>query len=71
VDIKDSCLVNLVSGGYKIISKVLVNRLEVVLEKVISRSHNAFIKERHILDSVFIANKCLNSRVRLGALGVL
>lgn len=68
---KDFRLVNLVSGGYKIISKVLVNRLKVVLEKVISRSHYAFIKERQILDSIFIANKCLDSRVRLGVLGVL
>lgn len=71
MDIKDFRPVNLVSGGYKIISKVLANRLKVVLEKVISRSHKAFIKERQILDLVFIANKCIDSRVRLGVLGVL
>jgi hypothetical protein len=45
------------SGVYKIISKVLANRPKTLLEKIISKSQNAFIREREILDSVLVANE--------------
>jgi hypothetical protein len=48
VHIKEYCPISLVGGIYKTISKVLANRLKLVLEKIISRSQNAFIRERHI-----------------------
>jgi hypothetical protein len=54
-DVKDSNHINLVIGVYKIFFSVHVNRLKLVLEKVISRSHYAFIRGRQILDSVLIA----------------
>lgn len=44
VEAKDFCPISLVSLVYKIISKVLANRLSVVTGKIIAKSQNAFVK---------------------------
>uniref|UniRef100_A0A2N9IAI6 Reverse transcriptase domain-containing protein n=1 Tax=Fagus sylvatica TaxID=28930 RepID=A0A2N9IAI6_FAGSY len=56
---------------YKIIAKVLANRLSDVLSKLISTSQNAFVGGRQILDSVLVANESLDSHMKSGSPGML
>jgi hypothetical protein len=49
VEIKDFEPISLIGGMYKIILKVLANRLKSVLGKIVSHSQTAFIKRRQIL----------------------
>lgn len=56
---------------YKIIAKLLAERLKKVLHKLIGRQQMAFIKNRQIRDAVLMANECVESRQRDNQPGIL
>ena len=70
-DVQDFKPNNLVRSLYKIIAKVLANRLKRVMGKFISNSQNVFVEERQILDADLVANEVIDSRKRSTGAGLV
>jgi hypothetical protein len=49
-----------VGSIYKILAKVLANRLRLVVGSVISESQKAFVKDRQILGGILISNEVVD-----------
>jgi len=52
--------ISLVGYLYKVLSKLLANRLKRVLPGVIDQNQSAFLKGRGLLDSVLVANETID-----------
>ena len=70
-DLKDLRPISLVGGLYKILAKVLANRIKRVMSKVISPEQSAFVKGRQILDAVLIANEAVDTIIRRKESGIV
>ncbi|GJS77657.1 RNA-directed DNA polymerase, eukaryota [Tanacetum coccineum] len=57
--VKDFRPISLIGSMYKIIAKILANRLVVVLGNLVNEVQSAFVADRQILDGPFILNELL------------
>ena len=71
MDLKDFRLISLVGGLYKLLAKVLTNRLKMVVGEMVSENQHPFIQCRQILDAVLIVSEVVDSRLKSNIPGFL
>jgi hypothetical protein len=57
--------ISLVGSLYKVLAKLLANRLKNVIGSVISDTQSAFVKGRQILDGILVANEVVDEAKKL------
>ena len=63
-DLKDFGPISLVGSLYKLIAKVLANRLKKVMSWLVNKAQNSFVEGRQILDAFLIANEVIDLMVK-------
>lgn len=53
--------INLCNVKYKIVTKVLANRLKIICDKIISKAQSAFTPGRLISDNIIVGHECLHA----------
>ena len=56
-ELTDFRSISLTGSMYKIISKILTDRIKMVMHKLVDPQQLAFIKERQIMDAILMANE--------------
>ena len=69
--VKDFRPISLVGSLYKLLAKVLENRLKLVVGEVVSKFQYAFIQDRQIMDVALIANEAIDSKFKDNFFGLL
>ena len=60
-ELKEFRSISLVGSLYKLIAKVLANRLKRVMHGLINRAQNAFVEGRQIMDASLLANEVIDT----------
>lgn len=58
IELRDFRPISLIGGIYKIIAKLLAERLKRVINKLVDKQQMTFIKGKQIMDAALIANEC-------------
>lgn len=61
----------MIGSIYKLISKVLTERLKGVVDNLVDSQQMCFIKGRQIMDAALVANEVVDSRLKQKKLGIL
>ncbi|KAK2656845.1 hypothetical protein Ddye_009897 [Dipteronia dyeriana] len=70
VNLKEYRRISLIGSSYKVLAKVLANRLKIIMKLVIGQSQMAFIKGGQIVDS-FVADEVIHQLKKHGKGGLL
>ena len=70
-DFKDFRPISLVESLYKLLAKVLANRLNRVIPELVNKAQNAFVGGRQIMEASLIANEVTDSMLNKKERGLL
>lgn len=70
VELRDFRPISLVGCIYKLLAKILANRLKEALPHIIGPSQGTFVHNRQFIDNVLIANELIDCRKRSKKVGV-